>query len=250
MVEEHNILGPYLIEYSSRVYRCFFRSGNTRTTVRTYYGSLVFYLSSSWSYRFFRARDLSQVSVNLFTEQACRSVFTAFENETSFAERLLKRRIDLKGEPYLSQDTVYILGMKKKVVSDLSQRDSSCFFASSFESLKSLYKSLAEHNLVRRGNLIARRMNPPYVPEFGLSDAVSYLGVNNLRKHRILLNEALYAFSEEVGNSVIVHEIAHCFYPNHSKAFYELVLNYCPEYYKYERILTNGDFTNHGTDSD
>lgn len=250
MVEEQNVLGPYLIEYKSVLYRCFFRSGNTRTTVRTYYGSLVFYLSSSWSWRYFRAKDLSLYKVNLFTEQTCRAVFYEFEKETNFVGRFRKRGIGLKGEPYLSKDFVYILGEKKRVVSSLSDRDASSFFASDFKSLQSLYKSLAEHNLTKRGKIIAEKMNPPQMPEFGLSGAVSYLGVNNLRKHRILLNEALYAFSGDVGDSVIVHEVAHCFYPNHSRAFYDLVLKYCPEYYKYERILTNGDFTNHGTDHD
>ena len=55
-------------------------------------------------------------------------------------------------------------------------------------------------------------------------------GVNSRRTHSITLQTQLVSFPPEIIDSVVVHELAHHFVFNHSKAFYDVVCRYCPDY--------------------
>lgn len=64
-------------------------------------------------------------------------------------------------------------------------------------------------------------------------------GVNSKRTHTITLQTQLVCYPQDIINSVIVHELAHHFVFNHSKAFYDVVYRYCPDYKKLvERLKT------------
>lgn len=58
---------------------------------------------------------------------------------------------------------------------------------------------------------------------------------HNLKK--ITLNLKLIHFSYQVIDYVIIHELAHLIYPNHSKNFWNLVSLYCPSYKNCKNIL-------------
>lgn len=53
----------------------------------------------------------------------------------------------------------------------------------------------------------------------------------------ISLNWRLVVAPPEVMNYVVIHELAHLEYLNHSPAFWSLVFRFCPNYRKYERWL-------------
>ena len=55
-------------------------------------------------------------------------------------------------------------------------------------------------------------------------------GVNYINKKKIILSTRLSHFSDEVIYYVLVHELAHYFYPNHQKEFWALVQKHCPDY--------------------
>ncbi len=55
-------------------------------------------------------------------------------------------------------------------------------------------------------------------------------GVNSKRTHTITLSTLLYHYSLDTIDSVVVHELAHHYVFDHSKAFYDVVLRYCPNY--------------------
>ncbi|MBE4704361.1 M48 family metallopeptidase [Spiroplasma platyhelix] len=57
----------------------------------------------------------------------------------------------------------------------------------------------------------------------------------NLQK--ITLNSKLIHFSYQVIDYVVIHELAHLIYPNHSRDFWNLVSLYCPEYKSCKNIL-------------
>ncbi len=58
----------------------------------------------------------------------------------------------------------------------------------------------------------------------------SCYGSNSRKTHKISLSTMLFPYSLEIINAVIVHELAHCYYFNHSKDFYNIVFKYCPNY--------------------
>lgn len=59
----------------------------------------------------------------------------------------------------------------------------------------------------------------------------SRYGVNSEKTHSVTFSTVLYHYPPEVIDSVVVHELAHDFRRDHSKAFYRIVLRYCPDYW-------------------
>ena len=70
----------------------------------------------------------------------------------------------------------------------------------------------------------------------------SRYGSNNRAKKTITYSLTLIHYSPETIDSVIVHELAHCFVYNHSDKFYRVVYNYCPEYDVYRKKLIKAVF--------
>ncbi|ARU92122.1 zinc metalloprotease [Spiroplasma clarkii] len=62
-------------------------------------------------------------------------------------------------------------------------------------------------------------------------------GVCYPQKSKIVLNIRLLHYPIECLDSVIIHELAHLVYPNHSKDFKYYVLKFCPKYKTYNELL-------------
>jgi len=152
-----------------------------------------------------------------------------------------RKGIYLQGQMYLTEEYAYVLGVKKPISNRISDKDTA-FMASSFDEEKKIYSQMALFHFKKRVEYYSSLMNLPYKVEVGLSKAIDYLGVNNIRKKKVLFNQALYAFNENVSDAVIVHELAHCFVQNHSKDFYAIVIKYCPNYYASQEIILSGKF--------
>lgn len=56
------------------------------------------------------------------------------------------------------------------------------------------------------------------------------LGNNHYNKKILTFNENLIHFSLDLIDQVVVHELCHDFYQNHSKQFYDKLSLYCPDY--------------------
>jgi predicted metal-dependent hydrolase len=56
-------------------------------------------------------------------------------------------------------------------------------------------------------------------------------------KNRICFSWRLMAYPEEAIDYVVVHELAHIRYKNHSRDFYALIARYLPDYRERERLL-------------
>lgn len=65
----------------------------------------------------------------------------------------------------------------------------------------------------------------------------SQWGSCNNRTKVIHLNLALINAPQQCVEYVIIHEIAHIFQPDHSKNFWNIVAEYCPEWRKSRTIL-------------
>lgn len=62
-------------------------------------------------------------------------------------------------------------------------------------------------------------------------------GVCNKRDNSITLNSELSKYSLDKLDYVIIHELSHFIHFNHSKDFWDLVSNYCPNYKKTRKEL-------------
>ena len=56
-------------------------------------------------------------------------------------------------------------------------------------------------------------------------------------KKTVSFNALLVCFPPEIAESVVVHELCHLRYMNHSSEFYKEVLKYCPDYKKCKEYL-------------
>lgn len=74
-------------------------------------------------------------------------------------------------------------------------------------------------------------------PEIRYHSAKSRWGSCSYKQNRIFLNAFLIHYPQECLTAVLYHELCHFFVPNHSKAFYALLLGVFPDYRQAERIL-------------
>ena len=77
------------------------------------------------------------------------------------------------------------------------------------------------------------------VPNLKIRKMTSRWGVCNIKNHNVTLNSELSKYNIECLDYVIVHELTHFIYPNHSKDFWSLVAKYYPKYKEIRKKLKN-----------
>ena len=82
------------------------------------------------------------------------------------------------------------------------------------------------------------------VPSYSISvrNMTSRYGSNSKRTKHINIAFSMIHYSIPIIDSVLVHELAHIKVFNHSKAFYDVVYAYCPEYKTLKAKLRKGEF--------
>ena len=63
--------------------------------------------------------------------------------------------------------------------------------------------------------------------------------LNNITRKIVTLNLELIKLDIKYLDYVIVHELSHLIYPNHSKDFWNVVSKYCPNYKIYRKEMKN-----------
>ncbi|MCI2068944.1 MAG: M48 family metallopeptidase [Bacilli bacterium] len=237
--------GPFETSYQSqRLLCCLTISSRRGVAVRLFYGILFFFVSSFDARRYFHSDDLDKISQDLFFMDGFNKLLEDFFNQTDALRKFQRKGVYLSGEEYLCPRHAFILGEKKLACYDLKEAGEGKIYGKDYESIKEVYKTLALAHFKKRIAFYSEQMQIPVTFKVRLSTAVNYLGVNNFKLNIIGLNQALYAYKEEVSDSVIVHELAHFFYHDHSKGFYDIVIKNCPSYYRYRNIIMSGDFQN------
>ena len=72
----------------------------------------------------------------------------------------------------------------------------------------------------------------------------SRYGSNSIKLKHITYSTILMHYDKEIIDSVIIHELAHCFEANHGDKFYRIVYKYCPNYKKLHNNLRKGNYSN------
>ncbi|MGN1342014.1 MAG: M48 family metallopeptidase [Bacilli bacterium] len=75
------------------------------------------------------------------------------------------------------------------------------------------------------------------VPNLKIRKMTSRWGVCNLKNKNVTLNLELSKYDTNALDYVIVHELSHFIYPNHSKDFWTLVGKYYPKYKEVRKYL-------------
>ncbi len=70
----------------------------------------------------------------------------------------------------------------------------------------------------------------------------SRYGSNSKHTHTVTFSLKLYSYSIDILDAIVVHELAHSVVFNHSKAFYDVVFKYCPNYANLHKKLRKGEF--------
>ena len=113
-----------------------------------------------------------------------------------------------------------------------------------FKDEKELYKKLKKwflDILTYRTDFYAKQMHAPsYFVK--LRQMKSRYGSNNRRTQTITYSLTLIHYSLEIIDSVIIHELTHCFVYDHSDNFYRLLYKYCPNYDTLRKKLIHAEF--------
>ena len=108
--------------------------------------------------------------------------------------------------------------------------------------VESYLKKIALPHLSDRVEYWANRMGVPLIYQTKIRTMSSRYGVINFQRRRITFTTRLICFPPEVIDSVVVHELAHHFEPNHQKGFYAIVLRYIPNYYELHKKLRRNEY--------
>ncbi len=148
-----------------------------------------------------------------------------------FAGRLISQFEKRNCNYSFEENFIYILGEKY----ELSQFH--------LESDKDVHDFLIEKakvvflNLVRKNEQLMK-IKEPY--KIKLKNTGSQFGSNSKQTHTLSFQFNLIHYSEEIIESVVIHELAHDFYRNHQEGFYEVVYKYCPRYKEIQKKLKKG----------
>ena len=156
-----------------------------------------------------------------------------------FARHLIKSSV--KKVP-VGEDYIYILGNKIY----LCFPGTCTFMNESFDyktmdEFKKKIKKIFLKYLTSRTEYWAKEMKAPkYLVK--IRDMKSRYGSNNRAKKSITYAFMLIHHPLDIIDSVIIHELTHCFVFNHSDKFYKLLYVYCPNYNSLRKRLIKTEF--------
>ena len=138
---------------------------------------------------------------------------------------------------------VYLFGKRVPVTYPGSisfKNETSISFSDKDELLKKMRKIFLNY-MTSRTEWFEKRMDcPHYLVK--VRQMKSRYGSNNRQKKTITYSMTLLHYSAEIIDSVIVHELAHCYVYNHSDKFYRVVYKYCPQYDLLRKKLIKAEF--------
>ena len=175
------------------------------------------------------------VTTNYFTNDKAISKLIE-DNQEKLRKMVLTQEV--KNE---NNDGFYYLGKKYDIVyveyCDISIGENKVFLNRNFN-VEQWYKNSAKSIFSEHMDMIYHRFSReiPY-PNLRIRKMTSRWGVCNIRLKVVTLNLELIKRDLKYLDYVIVHELSHLIYPNHSKDFWALVEENMPEYKKYRKEM-------------
>lgn len=135
----------------------------------------------------------------------------------------------------IKNNSFFYLGKKYDIIYDVNYKnikiDENKIFAPNEDKLEKWIKSEMKLLYENRLNICYNRFeeNIPF-PNLKIRKMKTRWGVCNIKTKTITINSLLFKESTEKLDYVIIHELSHLIYFNHSKNFWSLVSKYCPNY--------------------
>ena len=169
-----------------------------------------------------------------------RSISAIKSGLDKFAKRLIKRTPTRKGE---TEEYIYIFGDKYDLSfpGEISFPSGDKFIYKTIEDLHKKLKKWFLNYMTGETNKMAVIMSAPQY-RVKVRKMVSRYGTNSRQTKSITYSLTLIHYSPEIIESVIVHELTHCFVFNHSDNFYRLLYKYSPNYDILRKKLIKAEF--------
>lgn len=166
------------------------------------------------------------------------------EGLEKFGSRLIKTNHKIEKQLYsFEEGYIYLLGKKLELkTNEKFLQTENIIYAPNKEVLEKNLKQIAHKFLINLTRTYEREMGILEPHQVSVKKMKTRFGSNSYTTHRIHYQLDLIHFREEVIASVVVHELAHDFYHNHQKKFYNCVLTYCPNYYALKKELREKRF--------
>ena len=197
------------------------KSNNRGMTCRINYGEVEMYVSS-----YSKDKDIDKL-------------FLRAVNKPHFRGCIIDR-------PFMKDDTYfYMLGKKKYITRDIKFRNSDTFFyipktvKDPLTIYKKKYLEFLQDEVVKIGKMMGKDLSN-YKIRTGLY--LSYYGVCFPKKEQFKFDYRTFAYSKEIIDALIIHEVSHLYSTHHDNRFYTIVKTYCPDYDRLDRMLKQGKF--------
>ena len=165
------------------------------------------------------------------------SKLTIIKGLDQFGESLIKR--SSKPEP-IKDNGIYLFGQfhELKYPGKISINSRELSFKDNDELMKKLKPVFLEFITKRVRYYESLMKVEPY--KVRVQKMKTRYGSNSRKTKSLNFNLNLIHYEIGVIDSVVVHELAHIKVFNHSKQFYDVVYQYCPDYNKYRKMLNKG----------
>lgn len=164
-----------------------------------------------------------------------------FKGLDKFAKNLIKKSIKPNA---ISNEYIYVFGERypfnniniDNSAIEYSDRDIKKLFE---KKLKKLLLDYVTESVKRYG--LEMGINTD-IYRVKVRNTKSRFGSNSRTTNTLAFSSQLVHFSKEIIDSVVVHELAHCKVFDHSKEFYNVVYQHCPNYNILRKKLINSEF--------
>lgn len=141
----------------------------------------------------------------------------------------------------LNHKKIYVAGKKLPlVISDRNEITQSAVYVKSLKNIKRVFVSRFSEEFIEKAKCISEK-SPLTASEFSFRTYRSHWGCCNAKKS-IVFNYLLFMLPENLQEYVIIHELCHTVYLNHSLKFWQLVAEFAPDYRYSRKQLKKFDF--------
>ena len=165
--------------------------------------------------------------------------------EKSIEKVMSEKKISLfNSSLYIGKDYIDILGKRKRLVvlnEGMNAVSIDDMVVNKRENIDSILKKFTLDIITQEVRKLEKIMLIPIEHKIKITAMRSCSGKNYYQKKLLTFDKDLIHYSLEIIDSIVIHELAHYHYHDHSPSFYNMVLKYCPNYKELQRKLTYGE---------